>query len=232
MATGKYTYLILLLLSLIGPLLLSFDRKVRYYHKWKYLFPAIIRAAVLFILWDIIFTQTAIWGFNMHYLVGLKVLHLPIEEWLFFLIIPFSCLFIYEVVQYYFPWLKIISGKVIKSAMIALFILLMLIAVRFHSHYYTFIVFLLAGAYLLLIVLFRKNVNWFSPFLLAYFIAIVPFIVVNGLLTSLPIIWYNPTDIMGISMMTMPVEDFVYFFLLLLMVTDFYQVLLARHPNK
>ena len=43
---------------------------------------------LLFIPWDIWFTHWSVWQFNSDYICGLKVFLLPIEEWLFFVIIP------------------------------------------------------------------------------------------------------------------------------------------------
>ncbi|GET33797.1 hypothetical protein PbJCM13498_26600 [Prolixibacter bellariivorans] len=231
MATGKFTYFILLFLSLLGPLLLSFDKKVHYYKRWKFLFPAILRAAVLFILWDIIFTRTAIWGFNEKYIVGWQVWHLPVEEWLFFLIIPFNCLFIFDVMVFYFPRLKFPSNALNRVVLAVLAVLLLGLSLYFRRQYYTFIVSLLTASYLLMILIFRRHLGWLAHFLVAYLIVLIPFSIVNGLLTSLPVVWYNPTDNLGIRFLTIPVEDFIYLFLLFLMVTDFYKVLLRKNSK-
>jgi lycopene cyclase domain-containing protein len=231
MATGKFTYFILLFLSLLGPLVLSFDKKVHYYKRWKFLFPAILRAAVLFILWDVIFTRTGIWGFNEKYIVGWQVWHLPVEEWLFFLIIPFNCLFIFDVIVFYFPRLKFPSNALNRSVLAVLAVLLLGLSLYFRHQYYTFIVSLLTASYLLMILIFRRHISWLAHFLVAYLIVLIPFSIVNGLLTSLPVVWYNPADNLGIRLLTIPVEDFVYLFLLLLMVTDFYKVLLRKNSN-
>ena len=56
---------------------------------------------VLFIPWDIWFTINEVWWFNSDYTVGLKIFNLPIEEWLFFICIPFACVFIYEVISHF-----------------------------------------------------------------------------------------------------------------------------------
>ena len=91
-----YLYLTVDLAVLAIPLLCSFDRKVRFVRFWPALFPAIAVMMALFIPWDIAFTERGIWGFNPDYLSGLWIAGIPLEEWLFFLCIPYACLFTYE----------------------------------------------------------------------------------------------------------------------------------------
>jgi hypothetical protein len=53
------------------------------------------------------------WQFNDAFAGKFRFLHLPLGEWLFFLGVPYACIFIYEVVVAYFddfvwltlPWL-------------------------------------------------------------------------------------------------------------------------------
>ncbi len=101
-----YTYFLILAVSLAGPLALSFDKKVAFYKKWKYLFPAMIVPCLFYIAWDIFFTSKGVWWFNGDYITGIKIINLPVEEVLFFVIVPYCCLFIYECVRCYFPGLK------------------------------------------------------------------------------------------------------------------------------
>jgi lycopene cyclase domain-containing protein len=51
----------------------------------------------------------------------------------------------------------------------------------------------------------------------------VPFIVIDGILTSLPVVEYNTAHILNIRIINIPVEDFSYFFLMLLMGTTIYE---------
>ena len=68
-----YTYFLILACSLAGPLLLSFDKKVAFYKKWKWLFPAMLIPAFIYIVWDIYFTAKGVWSFNEKYITGIKL---------------------------------------------------------------------------------------------------------------------------------------------------------------
>ncbi|MBL7970429.1 MAG: hypothetical protein JNL03_02820, partial [Prolixibacteraceae bacterium] len=60
----NFTYLIILAASLAAPLILSFDKKVQYYKNLKYILPAILVSAAIFLVWDIKFTAAQVWSFN------------------------------------------------------------------------------------------------------------------------------------------------------------------------
>ena len=65
------------------------------------LLPSIVLMMLIFIPWDIWFTDWSVWQFNSDYIFGVKIFQLPIEEWMFFIIVPFSCVFIHEVLNYF-----------------------------------------------------------------------------------------------------------------------------------
>ena len=85
--------------ALIVPLLYSFEKQIRYDKKLKYLLPAISFTGAIFLIWDIRFESLGIWSFNPEYLTGIYIMNLPVEEWLFFIVIPYCCVFIYEIVK-------------------------------------------------------------------------------------------------------------------------------------
>ena len=91
-----YTYLLINIFSILIPLLFSFEKRLSFYKLWKALFPAVLITGSFFIVWDHYMTLWNVWQFNPAYVLGINVWGLPIEEWLFFLTIPYSCLFIYE----------------------------------------------------------------------------------------------------------------------------------------
>ena len=97
----KFLYLGLDLFSLLGPLALSFDKRVAFFKKWKALFPAIFLMMLVFIPWDILKTAKGVWGFNPDYIIGIYFFNLPLEECLFFICIPYACVFIYECLNNY-----------------------------------------------------------------------------------------------------------------------------------
>jgi lycopene cyclase domain-containing protein len=100
---GHNTYLYLNILTILGPLLLSFDKKVAFYKDWKYFLYAMLPTSLAYIIWDIIATKTMVWKFNGEFLLGINVVNLPIEEYIFFLVVPYACLFIYACLKAYWP---------------------------------------------------------------------------------------------------------------------------------
>jgi len=206
-------YLKIELLSLAVPLIFSFDKKVAFYKHWKYLFPAILITAVFFIAVDIYFTGTGIWGFNPEYTSSLYLAGIPAEEFLFFLIIPYCSIFIHYVLIAYFPD-RILNGKFTFRLTGILIILLILISIfnisRTYTAFYSFFL-----ALLLLITLFFR-LNILRTFYLSFLIILIPFFIVNGILTGSfiegEVVWYNTMEITGIRIFTVPVEDTIYGF--------------------
>jgi lycopene cyclase domain-containing protein len=212
-----YTYFLILVSAIAGPLALSFDKKVGFYKKWKYLFPAMVVPALLYIAWDIFFTSKGVWSFNEKYITGIKLVNLPIEEVLFFLVVPYCCVFIYECIRCYFPLLKnkSIAGTIMKGLAIAL----MVTGIIFYQKYYTSWTFILCALFIAVLYFFKKYFNNFdaASFLVAYAIILIPFLIVNGFLTALPVVMYNDAENLGVKIYTIPFEDTFYGMLLVLM---------------
>lgn len=217
----NYTYLIILLASIAAPLALSFDKKVQYYKNLKYILPAILLTAAIFWIWDIRFTAANVWSFNPQYVMGKEFKGLPVEEWAFFIVIPYSCVFIYEVLKYYLK--KYEYANPFLAFSLGLIVIFGLLAYFYRQQVYTFFTFLFSGVYLTYTVFRNKFKPFITKFYLAYFVSLVPFLIVNGILTSLPVVQYNSLAILNIRIINIPIEDFSYFFLMLLMVTTIYE---------
>ena len=210
-------YLYIDLLTISAPFLLSFDKRVAFYKQWKYLFPAILLMAVVFIAKDVIFAASEIWGFNDTYLVGIRILGLPIEEWKFFFVVPYAIVFIYACLVVYVK--KDILKTVHRPFFIFLSAVLIVVGVIYYDRLYTSVIFILT-ALLLLYNVYKKQ-PWLSYFLLAYLVSLIPFIIVNGALTGYftpePIVWYDDSQNLGIRLLTIPIEDTIYSLMMMLM---------------
>ncbi|MGB1453615.1 MAG: lycopene cyclase domain-containing protein [Crocinitomicaceae bacterium] len=221
-------YLLLMIFSFGSCLVLSFDRKVAFYKNIRFLGPAILSVAIPFLIWDQIFTDYGIWGFNEDYLQGFYIGKLPIEEVLFFFFIPYCCLFIYEVLIAYFP-----NASLHKMTMaFSIFLVLsgVLMALTHLNQWYT----LSACSLTVLIVIFvmKQKYIWYPRAIFAFVVALIPFFVVNGILTGAateePIVWYNDSHNTGIRLLTIPLEDVFYNFSLLIPIIGIYHFLKTR----
>lgn len=213
---SRWAYAYLHVFAFVPVFLLSFDRKVHYYKSWLYLWPAILIMGTFFIAWDVYKTLSGVWGFNENYISGWKLLYLPWEEWLFFLTVPFASIFIYECLNAYFPsdplakWDRVIT--------LSLIIISFVLGIWHLNKAYTSTTFILTGGFLLYHWLYIPN-TYRTLFYRAFLIILVPFLLVDGALTgcfsSAPVVLYNPAEFMGIRIVSIPVEDAVYGFLLL-----------------
>jgi lycopene cyclase domain-containing protein len=211
-------YFILLLLSIAFPLLLSFDKKVAFYRIWKYFFPSAFLVGSLYIIADIIFVKHGIWGFNPAYHSGIIIAGLPLEEWLFFLVIPYACVFIHYVVAAWFPHLAL-SDVLVRTISAVIVLALLIITVKFRQRSYTFFNFsLLIVAVILANISNEKILN---RYYITFLFMLVPFFIVNGILTGLfirgEVVWYSNSQIIGTRFLTVPAEDTGYAFSLVLL---------------
>lgn len=215
---SKYLYLTLDLLVILFPFLFSFYSKANFSKKWKYLWPAILIPAIIFIVWDEFFTRIGVWGFNEAFLSGLYVGSLPIEEILFFICVPYACVFTYEALNYLNPKDHLSPYQRIIS--IVLIMVCIFLGVIGMDKWYTFTTFLGLALCLIFLQFIRKE-SFFGRFYFAYLFILVPFFIINGILTGsgieAPVVWYNDDENLGVRMATIPVEDAFYGMLLIVM---------------
>lgn len=211
----KYLYLLLNIGTILVPFLFSFRKIAPFYKSWRWYFPANFIVAVAFILWDIAFTKMGIWGFNPTYLSGIYIANLPLEEVLFFFTIPYACTFIFFSFQYYFPNFKL-KPQTSKKLFIAWALISLVIGVLFYNRWYTATTFLSCAG--LLFVLAKNYKPYYGQMVLAYAISVLPFMLVNGVLTGsfIPdeVVWYNDAENLGIRLFTIPIDDTHYSLLL------------------
>ncbi|MFC1543257.1 lycopene cyclase domain-containing protein [Candidatus Neomarinimicrobiota bacterium] len=215
----KSTYLLLDIGSISLPLLFSFHSRIMFVKQWRAILSAIIITAIPFLVWDIWFTRIGAWAFNPKFTLGKDLLGLPLEEVLFFFCIPYTNLFIYAIVQRYLP------VRTCHRSVRALFGVIALgwIGIGlFSSGIYSTVVGLLGGFSIFIAI---ANMKHFGSFVRAYLIHLVPFFIVNGLLTGLPVVTYSRQAILNIRLGTIPVEDTLYSWILFQITVMLYEYL-------
>lgn len=222
----KYLYLAIDFCSILFPFIFSFYPKYNFSKKWKYLWLAILLPAVFFILWDEWFTQMGVWGFNPRYLTGIYISSLPIEEILFFICIPYACVFTYEAVNYLITWkMSRVQQDLITDIVAGI---LFFMGVIFFDRWYPSVTFILASVFLNLHRWVWKS-DYLGKFYVAFIFILIPFFIVNGILTGTGIedqvVWYNDAENLGIRMGTIPAEDAFYGMLILLMNVSLFEFL-------
>ncbi len=224
-----FTYLLVNFFTIIVPFIFSFHPKLNFHKTWNAFFPAVFITGVVFIAWDMYFTFLGVWGFNKQYLLGFEIYNLPVEEILFFFCIPYACVFTYHCLDIFFG--NFLTGKPEKYVTLLLVILLLMFGFIFYDKLYTVTTFLSFAA----VLIFAKwilNVNWLGKFYLIYAVLLIPFFLVNGVLTGTgleePVVWYNENEFMGYRIGTIPVEDTFYGMELILINLLIYKYILSR----
>ncbi len=94
----RFYYLFILLTCLLVTLPLEFVLGARVYRRPKRTLQAILPAFTAFAIWDLWATQRGHWWFAQRYTLGPRLAGLPMEEWLFFIVVPLCALLTYEAV--------------------------------------------------------------------------------------------------------------------------------------
>ena len=220
---SRLEYFIFHLVVIAGPLCLSFEHRIQYVKKWSIAAAAAAIAGVPYLIWDLLVTGKH-WNFNPNYILGLKFWKLPIEEYLYFITIPWACLFIWENILFYQKRKEIASGKRIYHIFPGIFFICGIISLVLNKEYTAYALFSL-GLSLFLdkqlgISLWKLN----HTYLYLGFIVLSIFIF-DGYLTARPIVTYGETFYSGLRVITIPIEDFIYGTGQLLLVTAVYEKL-------
>ena len=209
----KSLYFFVDFFTVIIPLIFSFHRKIKFYKTWRQFAIAAFCVGILFIIWDSIFVNIGVWNFNSHYVSGINFFNLPIEEILFFICIPFSCVFTYYCLNkfYNLAW----NAKTENFFCMVFSIILLITGLFFFNRVYTSVTFI-STATVCLLLKFVFKINWFGKAVTVYALLLIPFLIVNGILTGTgleePVVNYNQTQNLNIRLFTIPLEDVFYGF--------------------
>jgi lycopene cyclase domain-containing protein len=68
----------------------------RVYRRPLRLAASVLPAAAVFAVWDLVAARRSHWWWSADQVIGVRLIGLPIEEWLFFLVIPVCAVLTYE----------------------------------------------------------------------------------------------------------------------------------------
>lgn len=224
MIPDQYHFLVIDLLIAVISLSFVFKRKSHIPRQWKAVFTAVAVSGAVFLAWEELFTRIGIWGFNEQYLLGLYIGTLPLEAYLFFFNAPLAFLLFYQVLD------KLVPRDVLSDVhpSITWFFLLctVFLGTWFYPKIYTSVCFFIT-ALLLAAQMFVYKAAWLGRFYLAFFVASIPLLLLNGWLagafTEEPIIWHNSLETMGVTILHMPLEDFAFLLAFLLLTAVVYK---------
>jgi lycopene cyclase domain-containing protein len=206
---------------MVVPLTLTFDERTAYHRRLRAVGFAIAVVSTSYLIWDVIVTSRGEWSFNARYLTGLQFLKIPLEEILFFMTVPFSCLFLYEVVLYAS---KRKSLKVPNALIAAAILLLAATSIALRQQGYTSKALASCGFFLLFAWLIDRPLLNSKQYWFWLGVCYVPFLIINSVLTALPVVEYNPAAIFGFRVFSIPVEDFFYNYAMLSFYLLFYRM--------
>lgn len=225
----KYEYLIFNIIVLAGPLFFGSFKKFYFVKYWKPAIISIVFSAIPFIIWDVFVTNRH-WYFADKYTLGLKILELPIEEIMFFITVPFACLFTWVMLKKfwnvnhkkYFKSAKTFDDNFFISVISVFFLFLILIALIFTKEYTSISLTFLIGS-----IIFDKmyGANLFGNKLFRIYLSIVSLftLIFNGYLTWRPIVTYNEAYQIGFRIFTIPFEDFLFGYSLIILSTTIFE---------
>jgi len=206
------SYLLLDFFIIIFPLLFSFKWKFKYYTYFKPLFASIFIVGTGYILWDILVTSRGDWWFDHRYVMDFDIFGLPIEEILFFITVPYACIFIYENLVFF---VKDKHRSIPRIFFVTLGVVFVIVGIIFAHQEYTILSMFSCALFFFLSSAFAVGMLRSRLFWMYIVLSFIPFLIFNYLLTSTIIVHYNPLAIWGIRITTIPLEDFFYNFSML-----------------
>ena len=103
---SNFAYLTVLVFCFVGTLWLEFGFRTRVYRRWLRLLLTLIPVVTVFVLWDLYAISAGHWSFDFGQITGLMAIgDLPVDELLFFVVIPCCAILTLEAVRSSRGWL-------------------------------------------------------------------------------------------------------------------------------
>lgn len=102
----RYQYLLLMAGCLLITLPLEFVLRARVYRRPRRLLLSLLPTLVVFLAWDAFGIWRGHWWYSPDYTTGFRPAGVPLEEYVFFLVIPICGLLTYEAVGTVLGWVR------------------------------------------------------------------------------------------------------------------------------
>ncbi|UCH30972.1 MAG: lycopene cyclase domain-containing protein [Candidatus Bathyarchaeota archaeon] len=195
------------------PLMFSFERRLKFYSKIKPLLIAMLLVGCVFVGWDVWATYRGHWSFNPSYVNDTRFLGIPLEELLFFVTVPYSCLFVFDSIKYFIGDKELFSPN--RQIFTVAGFLVAALAFGFLDKGYTFLAILSVGLTFLFVATLKAEIFASRSYWIYITATLFLFLIFNFILTSLPVVQYSSLAICNIRFITIPLEDFLFNFSML-----------------
>jgi hypothetical protein len=219
-------YLIALLVLLIVSLATISKLTRDLLFELKYMLPAVIFTTAILVMINTRLAELQILVFNPVFLTGTNILSYPLEEWLFLPVVS-----LLSFAAYIFAKKRLTNfEKPNLFVVVSLVILLISGLITWFSRQklYPFSIFMLLTIYFGYTIFRNRFKHHLTSFYLGFAIALVPFFILKATLFKLPVIIPDTNFMLGLSLVNMPIEEFAYFFLLILINATIYEYLRER----
>lgn len=202
----KYEYLLFNVIIIACPFLVTFflpRYKLPHIKKTLLSMPLPI---VVFVVWDLYVTGY-FWTFNPHYITGVQFVHIPVEEFLFFLTTSYTCLFVWIAMKDHMTSITLHN----RTYLYILVPDILILSMTFIQHLWYSV--LVSAGLLLTLCMDRLLKTYVYTRTLTYkFIAVIICFTAlfNYYLTARPVVLYNRSVKTNIFIGPIPIEDFVY----------------------
>jgi len=220
-----YTYILIDLGLLIFSGLLFSLKDLNFAKNSKFLILSVLINVFVFSVPTEFLTQLKVIVFNPPYLTGLTLWELPAEELLLYFLLPGAGLAVYSFLNARYP-----DNKAEKYSLAVSNIMLgVCIAMLYFGHQklYTVFTFALLMAFLVFIEYVGK-IRFMYRFYRAYLVSLIPFYIVYGVLTSVPVVQYNSAETLNFNLFHIPFESHFYFMAMLLLSVYLFELFKSR----
>jgi lycopene cyclase domain-containing protein len=224
----RFEYLLFNVVIIAGPLLFGSLRRFYFLDRLNQVFLSIVIIAVPYILWDALVTDSH-WMFNERFILGITIAGLPIEEILFFITVPFACLFTWEMITRILPDVRTNAGLFAQRISYILPVLGLWLILTGRQYTGLVLIFLTLAVSIDKIV--GTGLIYQRRFYLYLLIIIVFTLLFNGYLTWRPVVLYGEAYQLGFRIFTIPIEDFGYGLSFLFLCTILYEKFKSKNSS-